>query len=89
MCEIDDAGARKHASALRRAAERFCQEHPEHSFLISGTCAAEGAPLMVNVFYKGDAYGGYPLPIAPTEDMESAIFAALEKWLSARITGRR
>ena len=85
MCEINDSGGGKHASAFRRAAERFCEQHPGERFIIScGGVGQEG--LQITIQRKGDRYALRPrsVPIAPDMEMEDHILVNLEDWWSSQ-----
>ena len=85
MREISDSGAGEHAGAFRRAAERFCQQHPGERFIISCGGVGQGG-LQVTIQRKGDQYAGWPrsVPVAPDVEMEDTILANLENWWNSR-----
>jgi hypothetical protein len=82
MCFIDDTMAGKYRDEFRRAAERFCrkQSSKERFRISSRGSGPEGVQVVIQ--RRGDRYSEHRLVVAPAEDMEGSIFAALEQWSS-------
>ncbi len=76
-CKIDAAGAKQFANDLRDGAERFCKEHTEEGWTISGVSGANSFTLSAS-----DGTRRFTGQLLPSIDMAQLIFETLQEWAS-------
>jgi len=80
-CRIDASGAGRFAQEFEDGARRFCSQHPQETWTISGVC---GQDFTLNA--NDGRRRLTAQPVRPVIDMADAIFKALEAFRSATET---
>lgn len=77
-CQIDATGAGRFTQALEDGARRFCREHPQETWTISGV---SGQSFTLNATDGTRTLTAQP--VSPVINMADAIFEVLEDFRSA------